>query len=84
LIYHQHYGEQKQQTGLDDFAVWMCGKYLVELFRRNVKYDGHNDVVLCFIVQSVHDQYIRNDADHKIEAIDPAGFHQVALTDNNL
>jgi hypothetical protein len=79
ILYDRRNGQQDQQDGLNDLAVGMCLKQLVEASRGNVKDNGDEDTPVRLVIQSVHQHNIGNKTDHEIEAVEQTGFGYIAV-----
>ena len=71
--------KEDQEDCLDDLAVRMRIKDLVEVPGRDVKDDCNSDVSPGLVVELVHQNHIGKDAHQEICTVDPAGFDEVTL-----
>lgn len=53
--------------------------YFVEEAGSELEYDCHQDIPARFVIQPVHQQHERDDANHEICAVYPPGLDQIAL-----
>jgi hypothetical protein len=58
VFYDNHDREQEQQHGLNDLAVWMCAKQLIEASCSDMKHNCDKDTPMGFIIQPIHQDHI--------------------------
>ena len=79
IIQYDHCGQCEQQNRLDNLAIRVCSKYLVEVHGGNMKDNCNRNITTCFIVEPVHQQHKRNNAYQEIRTVYPAGLNKITL-----
>lgn len=80
FIPYDHYASQyNQKDSLDDFTIGMRSKQLVEKPRCDMEDDSDKDISVCLVIEPVHKYNKRENANQKIQAVDKAVIHNIAL-----